>query len=310
MQLQPLFPLSYIQPSNNFDTDNYPDIRPWVKNAIAEEEQKPNGQLWKKEPSAEFQYNERLRRIRFLRKREKNDASSKQFADRLELCDRNSRCCSGACPECGRLLQRWFVRKSKNLIRDVVDKADHQLVAITIIPSKPIIRPGKLHTLDIQNLRRRLLYALDKADIEVAIGAIDFSFNEDKEGNYDPFWCAHYYVITSVANQARVKQTLKQFFSSSRRIPRPIKISQFTNSRQRMSYAFKTQFNRRMGFDTVMNRNDGMTRKCRNTSRDKLRAAERLELFMYLDRIGFSERFIFCGVKPIIESTKVKLRAI
>jgi len=181
-------------------------------------------------------------------------------------------------------------------------------VAITIIPAKPIIRPGNLHTLDIENLRRRLIYALDKAGVDIAIGAIDFSFNEDKQSKYNRFWSAHFYIITSIANQARVKKILKQLFPSSRRIPRPIKISPFNNSRLRRSYAFKVQFNRRIGIDSVMKRNDGMTHKCRNTSRDKLRAAERLELFMFLDRIGFAERFIFRSVRPIIESTKVKLR--
>ena len=187
MPLELQFPLSSLIRRRS-NSNNYLNVKPWVRKAIAEQEPKPNDQLWRDEPSAEFQYNDRLRRIRFLRKHANNDSLIQRMADRLELCERNNRCCSGACPECGRLLQRWFARKSKRLIRDIIDKADRQLVAITIIPAKPIIRPSNLHTLDAHNLKRRLIYALDKAEIDIAIGAIDFSFNEDKKGKYNPFW--------------------------------------------------------------------------------------------------------------------------
>ena len=54
MQIQPLFPLSYLWPSKDFNSDNYADIKPWVQNAIAEEEQKTSEQLWRGEPSANY----------------------------------------------------------------------------------------------------------------------------------------------------------------------------------------------------------------------------------------------------------------
>jgi hypothetical protein len=309
MTLQPLFPLSYLQRSNIFDSENYADIKPWVQKAIAEEEQKSNERLWRGERTAECQLDERLRLINFFRKHEKSRPVFKCIADRLELCERDNRCCSGACPECGRLLQRSFVRNSKRLICEAVDKDGHSLVAISIIPAKAIVRPGNLHTLYIRHLQRRLKYALDKAGIEVAIGAIDLSFNEDKDGKYKPYWSAHYYVITSVANKSRVRKILKRLFASDRRIPRPVKISAFGNSSRRRSYAFKIQFNRRIGVDSLKKTKDGIVRKCRNTSKQRLRAAERLELYAYLNQIGLAERFIFRGVKPVIKSTKVKFRA-
>jgi hypothetical protein len=206
-------------------------------------------------------------------------------------------------------LQRSFVRKSKRLICEAVDKDGHSLAAISIIPAKAIIRPGNLHTLYICHLRRRLKYALAEAELDIAIAAIDFSFNEDKDRKYNPYWSAHYYVITSLANKARIKKILKRFFASDRRIPRPVKISAFNDSSRRRSYAFKINFKRRVGVDAIKKGKDGTMRKCRNTSNQRLRAAERLELFMYLDQIGFGERFIFRGVKPVIKSSGVKFRA-
>ena len=42
-----------------------------------------------------------------------------------------------------------------------------------------------------------------------------------------------------------------------------------------------------------------------NTSRDKLRARERLELFLFLDQIGLTLRPLFLKVKPHVSSSVV-----
>jgi hypothetical protein len=145
MNLDPIYKLE-VGPQRKIDPLKYPDVRSWVPKAIAEEDQKPNCILWKGGPTEDDQIAERLRRIKLCRKHQNEFPSLKVIADRLERCAPKARCCSGACPECGRLLQRWFVRKSKALIRDAIDKTDHQPVAITIIPPRPIIRVRKLHT--------------------------------------------------------------------------------------------------------------------------------------------------------------------
>ena len=306
MKLKPLFPLSYLTRSNS-DAAKCPDVKPWVLTAIAEEEERLGKQLWEKEPSAEFQLNERLRRIRLLRKCATEMRQCERIADRLNSCEPKDRCCSGACPECGRLLQRWFARKSKSLIHDEIDKFNHQLVALSIIPSWSTTRPGKLHTLDLTNVQRRLKYALDKADIGVLIGGIDFSFNEDRDGRFEPFWSPHFYLITSVDDERKLKRQLKHAFKGGPVIPRPVKVSRFDNLALRRSYAFKMVFHRRIGM-TNENRRDG--RKCRDTSHDKLRAPERLELFAYLDQAGFEQRLIFRKVEPSIKGSRVRIKPI
>jgi hypothetical protein len=293
-------------PPREINSSKYPDFKAWVPKAIANEDQRSKTQLWPDEPTNEHQKIERRRLIRFFRKNGKNSSLIKAVANRLALCARNNRCCSGACPECGWLLQRWFVRKSKALIRDEVNKPGQQLVAISIIPSDPIIRLCKLHTLSIKNFQRRLKYALGKIGLDVTIGAIDFSFNEDKNG-YASFWSPHFYLITSITNSD--KRLLKEFFKPDTRIPRPVKISPFISSAWRRSYAFKTVFRRRVGYDALKTKN-GVSRKCRNTSHDKLRARERLELFTYLDQIGLADRFIFRSTKPIIRATRVTIEKI
>jgi hypothetical protein len=141
-----------------------------------------------------------------------------------------------------------------------------------------------------------------------ALGGIDFSLNEDKDRKYEPFWCPHFYLITSTDNAKGLKRKLKEIFEKDYRIPRPIKISDFDNLARRRSYAYKIIFKRRIGIDTEKKRKDGTVRKCRDTSYDRLRAAERLELFVYLDQCGFAKRFVFWGAKPVVQSRKVIIR--
>lgn len=291
----------------NFDPKEYPDVRPWVVIAIDQEDKKPSTRLWKGEPAAEFQSYQRQKIIKFLRKHQHENPYFKALADRLVVCEQYRRCYSGACPKCLRLLQRWLVRRSKSVVQSLADKTNHNLIAITIIPSSPITRLGKLHTLSINNLRRRVKYALDAAGIGVALGGFDISFNEDRNDKYAPFWCVHAYLITSTANRKRLGRQLKKSFHPDDRIPRPIKISDFTNSRRRRSYAFKTAFVRRISCDSEKIQN-GKVRKSRNTSRDKLRVQERLELHLNLDKWGLAERLIFRRAKPVIKLTSVRIR--
>jgi hypothetical protein len=302
-------PISIVSIGRNFDASKCPDVKPWVAKAISEEEEKPNGLLWENEPSKESRTDNRVRLIKFLYKYEKQSPVLRSIIGRLELCQPKNRCCSGACPECGRLLQRWFVRRSKRIIENAITK-NHQLIAISIIPSRPIMRPGQLAELSLINFQRRLKSALDKIDLGAAIGGIDFSFNEDRDDEYLSFWCPHFYLITSTSNRMRLKRLLQQHFKRDFRIPRPIKIADFDNSPGRRSYAYKIEFFRRIGYNARKTNQDGTTRKCRETSRDKLRAAARLELIAYLDQCGLDERFVFRGVKPVVGSNGVCIRII
>jgi hypothetical protein len=85
------------------DPANYPDVRPWVIRAIAEERQCSPDLLWRNERTVEQAEQERRQRVKFLRKHEKTNLAAKAVADRLNKCKATNRCCSGACPECGRL---------------------------------------------------------------------------------------------------------------------------------------------------------------------------------------------------------------
>jgi hypothetical protein len=289
-----------------FRVDKCADVKPWVMQAIQDEERHSPDQLWKKEPSAESIHDDRLRRIKFLRKHSKTDPKAQILANRLESCGSGERCLSGACPECGRLFQRWFVRRSRKFVAKHINLPWNHLVAVSIVPWTPTARKGQLYTVDVVNLQRRLKDALKKANIDIALGGIDFSFNEDDNEQYVPFWCPHFYLITSTGHKKTLRKKLRNLFLQSEGIPRPVKISDFDNRAYCRSYALKMTFNRRVGYWKTKERN-GELSQCRDTSGQRLRAAERLELFIYLDQIGLGPRIIFRRGRPVIISPEVKI---
>ena len=144
MKIRPHFPIEIPRSRRKFNSKNYSNAKAWVIKSIAQEETYPSDQMWKKEPTAEYQFNERPRRIRFLRKHGTTDPELLLISDCLEQCEPRNRCCSGACPECSRLFQRFYVLHSKKLIRDIIAREGNELIGICIIPSTPIVRPGQL----------------------------------------------------------------------------------------------------------------------------------------------------------------------
>jgi len=122
-----------------------------------------------KEPTAEFAYKERVKRIKFLRKHGKTDPKAAVLAHRLESCESDQRCLSGACPECGRLFQRWFVRRSKKFIAKHISRPKHELVAVSVVPSDFLVRPGYLSALNMRNFIRREKVKLKNAGVDVAL---------------------------------------------------------------------------------------------------------------------------------------------
>jgi hypothetical protein len=208
----------------------YADVKPWVEAAIAEESRLRKDLLWKNEPTADDVYQERLRRVRFLRKLGKVSAQADMVADRLERCEVGNRCLSGACPECFRLFQRWFVRRSETFIAEHLERSDHELVAITIVPIKAITQPGYLNRVSIGDFQRRLKDALKAVGLEMALGGVDLSFNEDKEGKYQPFWCPHSYLFAAIDDKKIMKERLRKLFGSNKGVPKPVKIMSFANS--------------------------------------------------------------------------------
>ena len=91
-------------------------VRPLIARALADEfwfGNKPPG--WPGAPTAADAKKARKRYIKRLRRFTPDFPEAKKLAKILARCKRRRRCMSGACPECGRAFQRWFVAEVKNL---------------------------------------------------------------------------------------------------------------------------------------------------------------------------------------------------
>jgi hypothetical protein len=298
-------PFNISRSRRKFSPKNYSNVKTWVVKAIAEESNNPPDRMWKGEPSAETISEEQLKRIRFLRKHGKTDPTLNLIVDRLDQCEKGNRCCSGACQQCSRLFQRFYVRQSRKTIQNIIAHEGKQLIGICIIPSFPLVRPGQLKNFSIANFTRRIKAALDTANVKSGIGGIDFSFNEDRDQQWQPFICPHIYLIASTNNKEALRRILQSIFKPCLKIVRPIKLPKFQNIARRRSYSLKMTFKRRISYYKM--RKEKPT-KSRNTSNDKLRADERIELYKYLHQIGLAARVIFRGLKPEVLNSKVRFR--
>lgn len=90
--------------------------------------------------TAEEAEKERLQQIKVLRRHGNEDPNALQLAEKLRDCCPLNRCLSGACPECQRAFQRWFVSAANNFL-----KSDGRDFAVaSIVPRQPTFREGDL----------------------------------------------------------------------------------------------------------------------------------------------------------------------
>jgi hypothetical protein len=90
--------------------------------------------------SAERAIESRKRAIKLLKRHGANDPRATCVRKRLEACAPDQRCLSGACPECHRAYQRWFVAEVNGLLQS--ENRSFRVVSIVPQDSTP---EGKLN---------------------------------------------------------------------------------------------------------------------------------------------------------------------
>src|SRR5207244_916562 len=94
--------------------------------------------------------------------------AAERVAERLQSCDSRARCLSGACPECCRAHQRWFVDNSRRLIRNALRAVP--LLMVTIAPGFGQCPIDRLETLNVEAVWRKTARILRRLGIQVALG--------------------------------------------------------------------------------------------------------------------------------------------
>jgi hypothetical protein len=239
---------------------------------------------WKRLPTSDSAILERETRARLFGRYGSEDLSSV-----LAACAPGLRCGCGACPECNRATQRFFVRHTRPLLSPAED-----FLAVSIVPGTSF-EIGELRRLDIETFRDDLAERLRQSRIHFAVGGIDFTLNEHKDRRFRTHWAPHFWLLVHRYNRSRWEVLLRRSFIRTPTVPRPIKIQLWDGRRAALGYALKTQFGRRISSLGYRQHGDG-TRRCKITTYDRLRSSERSELYTFLAKIGLQSRILMIGV--------------
>ena len=225
---------------------------------------------------------------------------SSQFPEAAELarilvrCKRGRRCASGACPECGRAFQRWFVAEVKNLASN---ESQPELIAVSIAFPQHRAAEDKLDTLDTTKTKRGVTEAVKASDpVHWMAGGIDLSLNDDTQKDQGIAWQPQLYGFADATNVAALSKVLRDTYSPTKKAPRPVQIKECDGSARAISYALKTEFVRRIAYRTIVGPPDNR-RKCWHTRKVSLRPVEHVRAMLWLERIGLAGRLFLRGVR-------------
>jgi hypothetical protein len=233
---------------------------------------------------------------------------AKGLAATLDSCRPNHRCMSGACPECCRAFQRWFVHETKNLVRDL-DPATELITASIVFPNgrTPV---QWISSLEPVNSKRAVTRAIQSsADVQWMVGGIDVSLNDDTQKNLGTAWQLQLYGIAMVKDRSQVSSLLRTKFQRSQWVTRPVQTKACDGTRKAISYAVKTEFVQRIAYRGTTT-NKGKTRQCWMTRKVSLRPADHVQALLWLDSIGFAHRLYLRGVRMTRSNNGVALARI
>lgn len=255
----------------------------WVRIALSSESPFGDGPpRWHNMPSSAEADDERLVRTRLFRK-----FKAHRLARQLGRCAPKARCLSGACPACTRAAQRHFVSEAFPLLQPSTE-----FVTLSLVPNWPVAL-GDLSKLPITEFRDDLGEKLARSKIHFCVGGIDFTYNEHRHQKFAPHWSPHIWLLANHQNRRRWEVLLRRVFVRTAAIQRPVKIQEWDGRRGAIGYSLKYQFGRRISDVGIRSHS---RRACKITTYDRLRSAERFELYSYLHQIGLGARILLIGV--------------
>jgi hypothetical protein len=273
-----------------------PSVPPLLAEILADELwYGDEGPTWKGAPSPEQAVRKRLANVKRLRRFAATLRSAKSLADRLAACRPDQRCLSGACPECSRAFQRWFVNSAKYLTQD--HDSHRELVTASIVFPKGRVPWHLVNTLSVENSKRAVTRSVeDCADVVWMVGGIDISLNDDRQKSLGMGWQLQLYAIAMVKDRIAFASVLKGRFQRTAKVSRPTQIKTCDGSARAISYAFKTDFVRRIAYQGQTTTN-GKNRECWMTRKVSLPPVDHADLLVWLHSIGLAQRLYLRGVR-------------
>lgn len=148
--------------------------------------------------------------------------------------------------------------------------------------------------------------ALKQSNINLAVGGFDISINEHETGAFTPHWKPHAWIFVPESELLFGNQQLRAHFPSNKTtVPSPFKAYPWNGNLAAIAYALKGSFQRRVTL--AAKTNPIGSKKRRNVRYRDLRARQKLELLIALDRGGLQCRVFLHGAKLVEEDGRVNV---
>jgi hypothetical protein len=146
-----------------------------------------------------------------------------QVYDRLEACRPFGRCGSLACPRCARAFQKAKVVAQECAISNASkERADKQLVFVTLIPPHMMYATGELNKIDVRKANRWLKDALRSAvGKRMIFGSVDLGWETRRHKGYIQ---VHWHLVMWTSNPDRLEDKLKAIFPRTQKHERPVDV--------------------------------------------------------------------------------------
>ena len=139
------------------------------------------------------------------------------------------------------------------------------------------------------------------------IGGFDISLNDDTQKGLQEEWQLQLYGIAMVTNRDGLGSRLRSKFERSKEVFRPVQIKSCDGSPRVISYAYKSEFVRRIAYHATIPSKD-KTRKCWMTRKVSLRARDHVGLMEWLDHVGLIQRLFLFRVQTVNATSGVTLK--
>ena len=201
---------------------------------------------------------------------------------------------SGACPECIRILQRWFVASGYAYLKNLRTKA----ATLSIVADDLSVPMGQFDPDLLTAMTSRVGKALRKAGVTTVIGGFDFSVNEHEANEYAPYHQPQFWALAPLDQLWKAKRDLRILFPRTDKTPRPVKITEWDGKGRALAYALKSKFDRRVSYYDEAN-HDCSRNGHWNTRRRDLRLEQQIELMIALDRAALDARLLIRGARIV-----------
>ena len=181
-----------------------------------------------------------------------------------------------------------------------------ELVALNFVFPDSQMPLGELNSINIVALKKHVKRVLAESGfVAWAVLGLDISLNDATQKDLGIRWQLQLYGILATTDREKLSKAFKVAFPKSEFVSRPVRMSTFDCSTYAASYAYKTDFVRRISYWASTGKYP-----CWQTRKVRLKAREHVELLLAFDHWGYRRRLLLYGVKIFVNNHGANMRLI